>query len=302
MTHHHPDPDAAHGAVTADCMFSQENLEAFALGALGGNERSRMEQHLAWCGPCRRGLAEIRRITTLLPFLSPPAVPSAAAKAALFKRIAENTTEHAENRMIPGNPWIPREPRARPKPAGGNKTPPAPWQRWVAPGLIAPLAICLIVLSAWTNSLRNEVNMLRSAEASRMTSAVTAPAQPDMQLYSFRPACEKCKEKQASGQLGGNPDGSTGIVVAWDLDPNEKHQVWCVDTQGQKRLVSDLHVAQTGNVVQTVNFPHPIGGYEQIYVARQDGTEGASAELLVAVNEEHEVNIPGAVFETPLDH
>lgn len=299
MTHQHPGPGAARDAMNTDCGFCQDNLDAFALGALRGTERSRVEQHLLWCGPCRRLHAEIRRITDFLPFLSHPAVPSETAKTRLFERIAADRADVPANPAVNTNPWISTEPVSRPKRETRNNAQAAAWQRWIAPGLIAPLAICLVVLSAWANSLQNELSVLRSAEASPTNAVVPAPPPSDMQLYAFRPACETCGEKQASGQLGGNPGGNTGIVVAWDLDPNEKHQVWCVDSQGQKRLVTDLRVQRTGSVVQTVSFPHPIGGYEQIYVARHDGTADPDAELLVAMNEQHKAGALDVTPETP---
>ncbi len=300
MTHQHPGPAAVQDAMNTECTFFQENAEAFALHAVEGAERSQMERHMLWCGPCRRGLAEVRRVTGLLPFLSPPALPSPSVKARLFERLAEETTDDGESIATFSNPWIRTTLVDRPERGARNKTQTGAWQRWIAPGLIAPLAICLIVLSAWTNSLRNEVSMLRSAEASRTSAIVGAPPQSGMQLYTFRPACEKCKEKQAAGQFGGNPEGSVGVVVAWDLDPNEKHQVWCVDSQGQKRLVSDLEVEQTGSVFQAVSFPEPIGGYEQIYVAQHDGTADPAAELLVAMNGEHEVEASDATPGNPV--
>lgn len=300
MTHQHPGPGAADDAMDTECTFFQENAEAFALGAVESTERSRIEQHMLWCGPCRRGLAEIRRVTGLLPFLSPPALPSPSAKARLFERIADETTDDAETMASFSNPWVRSTPVTRSERAARKGARTGAWHRWIAPGLIAPLAVCLIVLSAWANSLRNEVNMLRSAEASRTSTAVGAPPQSDMQLYTFRPACEKCKEKQAAGQFGGDPEGSIGVVVAWDLDPNQKHQVWCVDSQGQKRLVSDLEVEQTGSVFQTVSFPEPIGGYEQIYVAQHDGTADPAAELMVAMNEEREVETSDATPGDPV--
>src|SRR5699024_10453532 len=136
--------------------------------------------------------------------------------------------------------------------------------------IIAPLAICLIVLSAWTNSLSNEVDDLRETNTPEVASTdVPATSPYDLQLYEFRPACENCSQNQASGQLGGNPDGNVGVIVAWNLDPNETHQIWCVNRQGERLLITDLNV-ENGNVFQSVNFPDAIGGYEQIYVARHD--------------------------------
>jgi hypothetical protein len=279
--------------MNTDCTFCQQNLDAYGLGALPDQETSRIERHLPQCARCRTTLGSIRRVTNLLPFLAEPADPSPMAKAKLFARIERGEPEDAAREMpfALANPWTSfssaPEPTPSPQPARGA------WQRWIAPGIIAPLAICLLVISAWANSLQNEVEDLRSSEIAEAAST-QAPAAPtyDMQLYEFKPACKQCEERQASGQFGGNPNGSVGVVVAWNLDPDEKHQVWCIDSRGEKTLITDLEVQYTGNVFQTVNFPQAIGGYEQIYVARHDGTREPDAELLVAMNDEHEIDSP----------
>jgi hypothetical protein len=70
------------------------------------------------------------------------------------------------------------------------------------------------------------------------------------------------------------------MVVAWNLDPAQKHEVWCVNKRGERLKVGDLVVDSTGTATQTLSFPEAVGNYDQIYVARNDGTE----ELTVAPN------------------
>lgn len=296
MTNHAPGPERVPDAMSTDCAFCEDNLHAYSLGALIGFERSRVEQHLLWCGRCRRAHADIRRVTDLLPFLSEVSAPSPKVKARLFSQIADSETGTGDTPVILPNPWAAvAAPSAPVEQPAGTLT--GAWQRWMLSGLIAPLAICLIVLAAWTNSLHNEVSDLRASGGTQPVATTANLPQADLQLYDFRPACPECEERQASGQLGGSPDGSVGVVVAWNLDPDAKHQVWCINSQGEKLLVSDLEVEQTGSVFQTVSFPQPLGGYQQIYVARHDGTPDPDAELLVAMNEEHEVDPPNTPAE-----
>lgn len=285
MTSQNPEngvsPDSRHEA----CRQVTENAEAFALGALDHAEHSRIEQHMVLCGACRRAVAQARRVTDLLPFLAEPATPSASVKTALLDRVRANRDE-AQAPLPNLNPWVPQTatggaPTARP---GGMSTPATSWRRWLPAAVLAPLALVLLVTAAWANSLRNEVNYLEAERDSNTSLASTLGTGNDMRLYTFKPACPTCN--QASGRFGGDPNGSVGVVVAWNLDPNEQHQVWCVDDKGDKWKVTDLDVEPSGNVVQTISFPQPLGGYQQIYVARHDGSADPDAELMVAMDEQ----------------
>ena len=291
-------PIPEHDDMTADCTFVRDNLDAYVLGALSDTEASQITRHLDSCDDCRQQYMEALHVTMLLPLLAEQVDPPASSKSRLLDRIASTpATPHPKPAMI-GNPWDTASAPAPAEPVPGKQGN-IPWQRWIAPALVAPLAICLIILSAWTHSLQNEVEHLRSQGTSGVISTETSNTLAyDMQLYQFTPACEDCEEQQASGQLGANPNGNVGVVVAWNLDPNEKHQVWCIDSQGEKTMVSNLEVEYTGNVFQTVNFPQPLGGYQQIYVARHDGSDDPDAELMVAVNHQHEVATPPTQEDT----
>lgn len=288
-------PIPGHGAPDddriTDCAACQDHLHELALGILPAPHATAMARHIADCAPCRAEYANMRGVTRLLPFLAEPADPSPDVKDRLMARIERASQTGATPPIALRNPWVtPDEPPAEnPAPASNSAS---IWQRWIMPGVIAPLAICLIVLAAWTNSLRHEVNDLREAGNPAIAAASVASMSPyDLQLYEFRPACDNCAQNQASGKFGGNPNGNIGVVVAWNLDPDETHQVWCVNHQGEKFLVTDLDV-EGGNVFQTVSFPEALGGYQQIYVARHDGTEEPDAELLVAMTDEHPSDPP----------
>lgn len=173
MTQHHPESGAFSEARIAECQLCLDNAEAYALHALAADERMTMDQHLQWCGACRRAITEVRRVTNVLPFLAVPAVPSASAKAGLFARIAEDDvaeTAAAPAAIVSANP---REagPGMLRTPAKNPSSGASPWQRWIAPAIIAPLAICLVLLAGWTNSLRNEVDTLQARQQSPVTIA-----------------------------------------------------------------------------------------------------------------------------------
>jgi hypothetical protein len=294
VTSQNPDNGLSSDNRHHECRHVIDNAEAYALGALDHADRSGIEQHLMWCGPCRRAVAAARRATDLLPLLSDPATPSSAVKAQLFARVARD--QDSSSAALPDpNPWVPKT-DAPQDPAGAGRTS-LSWQRWLPPALLAPLALVLLVTAAWANSLRNEVSYLESERRSQAAMANAVGGESDMQLYSFEPACPTCND--ANGRFGGNPNGSIGVVVAWNLDPAEQHQVWCVDKEGEKWMVTDLEVEPSGSVFQTISFPQPLGGYQQIYVARNDGTADPDAELMVAMDKNAPDETPSSEPSAP---
>jgi hypothetical protein len=280
MNHHMTNNLRPAGDTDAVCAFCQDNLEAYALDAMEPVDRARMTRHLEWCGPCRRALAEVRQITELLGLAVEQESPSPDARTRLFERLAEESSEQAEPVVTFGNPWATKSARTEPVPSAAPA--PEPSRRaWLGTALVAPLAIALIVVGAWANALRNDVAELESRQEN-LSVAMNQGAQPNqLRLYSMEPSCPECDDSPATGHLGGDPEENVGILVAWNLDPSQGHQVWCENRDGELLLVSDLDVEQSGEVVQALNFPDAIGGYSTIYVTRHDGTE----EMRVALNE-----------------
>ena len=103
----------------------------------------------------------------------------------------------------------------------------------------------------------------------------SAPGLPsgNIQVYAM-----ESTEGSTGGHIGADPEESDGVVVAWNLDPNQQHHVWCINRQGERIRVAELRVGESGSVMQSLTFPEAIGGYDHIYVARDDGTEELSVK------------------------
>src|SRR5262245_36131147 len=65
----------------------QENIPAYALGALDGEEVRALEAHLETCAACHAELAEYRLVADSLLTAIPPKQPSAALRKSLQSRL-----------------------------------------------------------------------------------------------------------------------------------------------------------------------------------------------------------------------
>lgn len=172
-----------------DCAYVADQAAGFALGALEPAERVRVERHVRTCAPCALFVADFEATAGLLPFVAPPAVPSASAKSELFARIASSERASLPRAQVQVQAQAPARPRpvARPSyvaplptmltiPASGAartapiaapvppKQPVTPVaaasKRWYALGTpltTIPLVLALVVVSAWSVSLLDRV-------------------------------------------------------------------------------------------------------------------------------------------------
>ncbi len=272
--HYGPPPGLDH----ADIL---DQVEAHALGALDRTDAGIVEQHLRWCAPCRDQAKITRDVVNLLPLaLALDDTPSPQVRHALLSRVASDERDlpyeppmeradlEVEDREVrsPTATVVPSRTRA----PVSDRTP-SPWARFAPPAIIAPLALALIVVGAWANSMRldladreRETTLANEAGLNRIVANGGA-----VQLYSMEPRCDDCP---AHGRLGIDPRDNMGVMVAWGLDPKQDHEVWCVDTKGRKAMVSTLDVDAAGGAMQAFAFPtEKVSEYTEVYVAQKDG-------------------------------
>lgn len=235
-----------------DCLFCHEHLEEAALRTLEPEIQQRMECHLARCRMCREELAQIEETLQFLAYSVNQIDPPENARDSLLARF------EAE--------------RDQPKPSATNIKAQAPAKAplrnprqlpWSYGGLVAGLLVALLLVGAW--------NFLPISQ-----SGGDLP-RGQIQVMAMENTCPDCPH-ETGGQIGADPSQKDGLMVAWNLDPQRKHEVWCVNGEGKHTKVGDLNVADTGSVMQTLSFPDEVGGYHKIYVIRDDGAE----ELTVA--------------------
>ncbi len=254
-----------------DCLFCQEHLEEAAMRSLEPGDQQRMESHLARCPICRAELAQIEQSLQLLAYSVEHIDPPASAKQGLMARFEAERDEPEVRKPALASSFNQKPGRT---PRFSRQMP------WSFGGLVAGLAVAILVVGMWSFLPFNGSN------GDLPTGQI--------EVMAMETTCPDCHD-ETGGHIGADPKEKDGIFVAWNLDPQRKHEVWCVNKQGQHTKVSDLKVGQTGSVMQTVSFPDTVGDYQQIYVIRDDG-----AEELTVVPGKGSQDDPGAdLIQTP---
>lgn len=234
-----------------DCMFCMQYMDDAALRILEPEVRARVEGHLARCSMCRDELAQIERAVLPLAFSVNANDPQPDARQKLLAAFTAER-DHPPAPVTPPSPTPSRPARTR-----SRQIP------WSYGSIFAGLAVALLIVGFW-----NFLPFDRDANG--------IPA-GQYQVMAMDTTCPDC-HKETGGQIGADPEEKDGLVVAWNLDPQRKHEVWCVNRGGKHTKIGDLEVKDTGSVMQTVSFPEMVGEYEQIYIIRDDGAQ----ELTVA--------------------
>ena len=251
---------------TDDCLFCVEHMEEAALGILECDDRERFEYHLTRCAICRAELAALDRTVQMLPLAIAQQSPSAGTKEKLQQRFLAAQAADAAPVMSPRSPQSRQtSPRSKPnRPLRSFST------------LAAGLCVALAVIALWY--------VLPGDDESRRAT------NQNFQVFAM-----ESSDSTSGGHIGADMDSTDGTMMAWNLDPAQTHEVWCVDHENNKLKVGELDVMESGAAMQTVSFPEEIGTYKQIYVARNDGTE----ELTITPNRAVNGDEPAPASATP---
>jgi anti-sigma-K factor RskA len=197
----------------------EEDFDLYALGALEGEEKRALEQHLAGCADCARRFDEARGRVALLALAAPPHSPPPRVKARLLQQV------QASEPASPG-----REAEKRAGIFGSWWT--AVW----APAAVV-LAVFTVLLWVSNNRLNRELQKLnetiadlknQNKETQAMLELATAP---DTVKVALIPSPDMPK---AWGQVDYNPRMGM-LSYSGDLPspPSDKaYQLWLVPASG----------------------------------------------------------------------
>lgn len=262
-----------------DCQFCQDHLIDAAMGTLEPDDERRMQKHLVRCVLCRAELAEIEEKLLLVAASVDQIDPPENAKAHFMDRFETEKTQPSES----STPVKTLTTKARPSSRKDSASPQTGRARalpWSYGGVLAGLCVALLIIGAWSFlPLEDSGSDLPSGQ---------------IEVMAMDKTCEDC-DTGTGGHIGADPNEKDGLMVAWNLDPQRKHEIWCVNRDGKHTKVDDLIVTDGGTVMQKFILDEHVGGYQQIYVLRDDGAE----ELTVVPATKDDVDPDSSANPTP---
>jgi len=129
----------------------EEDFDLYALGALEGDEKQAIEEHLSACADCARKLAEARGRVALLAFAAPAAVPSPGVKERLLREIQSGAARAEES--YASKPAAPERVRGFF----------ADWRSALLASVAVAAALAAIFLATENAQMREQMNSLRAS-------------------------------------------------------------------------------------------------------------------------------------------
>jgi anti-sigma-K factor RskA len=210
----------------------QENLAAYALGALEAGEVAALELHLQTCESCRLELADYQQVGAGLLTAMPPRPPRAAVRRNLQKRLA------------------------------GQRTQSRPQFNWsfgqlAFGGLLAALVALNILMVFQISGMRREQAELLNQRNSEQT-AIAMLAYPTTKTIAF-------DQNGVSGSVLVDKQRNLVAIFAWNLAlaPSGKtYQMWLVDPNGDRTSGGFLTPeADYPFVMTVVRSPKPLSDF-----------------------------------------
>lgn len=240
-----------------------DDLLLYALDALRGEERSRVDAHLATCASCRLELEQLRGDTALLAMSATGPRPPQRARQRLLQAVA-------------------REPRLQ---RVTGTSPRRSW--WGALGWAASVAILVLAASLWKENaaLRETLASARSqaAESARDLEAMRKIAAPLMQPEAQRVTLVAAKAPpQPQGKAFYLRNRSSLIFLANNmppLPPKKIYELWLIPTNGAPVPAGIFKPDAHGNA-SVVNPPLPAGAEAKAFAITVENEAGSATPTM----------------------
>lgn len=243
-------------------------LESWVIGALDADDRQAVDEHLLTCRECEAYVEQLGRSVHALPLLGPSTErPSPELRDRLMSRISAS-----QSNAQSGIQSVPASSVATPaSPNSGVAKDALRHPAWMSAGstaLAGMLVLALIVVSAWANSINNQLEDAREDIEYLQETGGTISEDSDVRLYGMQPMCTTC---EGNGRVAIDLADQVGVVVAWNLNPALEHQVWCSGKGGERQQVSELRINDDGGAVGTFPLPLMTTGYSEVYLQDSNG-------------------------------
>lgn len=264
----------------------------YALGALEGSERLRVERHRQMCPACDRLIADESRVVGLLPFAVPLSDVPPDVKPAILARV-----DHAGRAAAPGTP----APRSVPPPASrvearGAPLPTLPtsrqtllplapshpmgapprierWTGWASTLLALPLLLALIATAAWAVQLRAEADE-DEARANSFGAMLERALSGQETVYQLSPAP---RAPDAKGWVVAAADGRSATLYVRGAPTRPGSSVELIASgEGEPVPLVTIELDERGRGVATFPLRQPLTDFRflRVKASSDDGPNG----------------------------
>jgi anti-sigma-K factor RskA len=244
-----------------------EDLTLYALDALRGDERAKLEQHLATCAACRLELEQLRADTALLAMSAAGPRPPQRSRQRLMEAVA-------------------REPRST---TGVQSSARGSWWGWL--GWVATAAMIVFALSLWREdiSLKAMLASARSgqAESARQLDELRKIAAPIIEPAAQRVTLVAVKTSpQPQGKAFYLRSRNSLVFLASNmpaLPPEKAYELWLIPTSGNP-IPAGVFKPDARGSASVVDPPLPPGIEAKAFaitVENQAGSEKPTTPILM---------------------
>jgi anti-sigma-K factor RskA len=243
-----------------------EDLALHALGALTGDERARLEQHLSGCVDCRRELEQLRGDTALLALSTLGPKPPGRARQRLLDAVARE-----------------KIPTSRPQNANEivHQRPRRSWWGWL--GWAATVAVLVFAAALWkeNSALKRDLFTWRALvsqqnleleQARNIARVVTNPEAQHFTLVTLK------ARPQPQGKAIYVRDRANLIFMANNLlplAPQKAYQLWLIPVQGAPIPAGVFKPNARGTAV-VINPPLPAGTEAKAFAITVENEAGSA--------------------------
>ncbi len=256
-----------------------EDLALYALDALRGEDRSRVDEHLATCPACRRELEQLRGDTALVALSAAGPRPPQRARQRLLDAVAREASSAVASPTL----------AQRTREGGAPSFPPlASW--WGALGWAATAAVVILAVSLWReNAVLKETLASASSQAAknaREVEELRRIAAPILEPEAQRVTLVAAKAPpQPQGKVFYLRNRSSLVLLANNLPalgPRKAYELWLIPTSGAP-IPAGVFKPDAHGSASVVNPPLPAGAEAKAFAITVEDEAGSTTPTMPIV-------------------
>jgi anti-sigma-K factor RskA len=258
-----------------------DELALYALDALTGDDRARVDQHLATCTACRRELEELRGDAALLALSAAGARPPQRARKRLLEAVA---SEAAANATLAQNARSSGTPAPRVVEASSRHS----WWGWL--GWAATAAVLVLAAAFWKENAVLKQSLAtassREAESAREMEALRKIAEPILEPEAQQVTLVAAKTPpQPQGKAFYLRSRGSLVFLANNLSPlppQKAYELWLIPVSGAP-IPAGVFKPNAHGSASVVNPPLPAGMEAKAFAITIENEAGATTPTMPIV-------------------